>query len=529
VSAVLCRTCVWIVALCGIVSITSACDPFSSQADPGAGDEDGDGDGNADDGDGDADDGDGDADGDADSDGDADGDGDGPDKCPGPQGETDITFPMAVDGYFFVTGYSGDGETGNVVEGSCPQRGGEARGDCHSFTYAPGGAGWAAVFWQYPHDNWGGAPGRTIPEGATAISFYAWSEAGGEKVQFGAGLDGQDSFGVKTPELTMTTEPTRYTISLADVAVCDDVVSAFLWSAPAPSASMVLYVDDIVWEGVNGGDDDDDLPPLDPSWPAGPGAQGVSLRVRNHCAFPLFIGGTGKEATLSPARVRLGRGELHDYDVPKKWSAARVNAFGAEADSDPREKVELTLYRGGDGADHLSYNVTYVDWLGLPVEITSLGGACSAAEHTTGCSVREAEVRNGCPQSFLLSGNRCLSPRTYCTPSRQSEDYCHLLDEAIAACDACPAATTPEVYSCSGPYADEPRWCAALNRAMTHDPDNANAGAYYQSPPYNDYARWVHEVCPGIYAFPYDDWLSHGGYRDCSGGNEIRITFCPGG
>jgi hypothetical protein len=43
------------------------------------------------------------------------------------------------------------------------------------------------------------------------------------------------------------------------------------------------------------------------------------------------------------------------------------------------------------------------------------------------------------------------------------------------------------------------------------------------------YAKWVHEVCPGIYAFSYDDWLSHGGFRDCMDGSEVRITFCPGG
>jgi hypothetical protein len=437
---------------------------------------------------------------------------------------------MAVDDFYFVTGYSGDGEAGKVVEGSCSERAGDKRGNCHSFTYTAGSAGWAAVFWQYPHDNWGATPGRTIPEGAMSVSFYAWSQAGGEKVQFGVGLEGKDSFALKTPDITLGTEPKKYTISLADVAVCEDVVSAFLWSAPAPSGgSMVLYVDDITWEGENWGDDGDDLPPLDPSWPDGPDAQGVSLRVRNFCSFPLFIGGDGMEASLSPSRVRLGRGELHNYDVPKIWSAARVNAFGAEADSDPREKVELTLFHGGDGTDHLSYNVTYVDWLGLPVEITSLGGACNADQHTTGCSVPEANVRDGCPQSFLKSAGRCLSPRSYCQGSRLGEDYCHRFDDAIASCDGCPAGTTAEVYSCSGAYGDSPRMCAALNRGMTGDPDNADASAYYQSSPYNDYSRWVHEVCPGIYAFPYDDWLSHGGYRDCSGGNEIRITFCPGG
>jgi hypothetical protein len=70
--------------------------------------------------------------------------------------------------------------------------------------------------------------------------------------------------------------------------------------------------------------------------------------------------------------------------------------------------------------------------------------------------------------------------------------------------------------------------CAALNRGMTRDPDNANASLYYKNPPYNTYSKWVHDVCPDIYAFSYDDWQSHGGFRACSG-NELRITFCPSG
>jgi hypothetical protein len=63
---------------------------------------------------------------------------------------------------------------------------------------------------------------------------------------------------------------------------------------------------------------------------------------------------------------------------------------------------------------------------------------------------------------------------------------------------------------------------------MAHDPDNSNPSAYYKNPPYNEYAAWSHENCPGIYAFSYDDWNAQGGFRACQG-NELRVTFCPGG
>jgi hypothetical protein len=68
--------------------------------------------------------------------------------------------------------------------------------------------------------------------------------------------------------------------------------------------------------------------------------------------------------------------------------------------------------------------------------------------------------------------------------------------------------------------------CAALNRGMTNEPDSADGNAFYKRGPFNTYAKWVHEVCPDIYAFSYDDWLSHGGFRSCVG-DELRVTFCP--
>jgi hypothetical protein len=64
---------------------------------------------------------------------------------------------------------------------------------------------------------------------------------------------------------------------------------------------------------------------------------------------------------------------------------------------------------------------------------------------------------------------------------------------------------------------------------MTSDPDNPNGNLFYKTAPYNTYAKWIHQICPGIYAFSYDDWLSQGGFRDCAGGTEVRLTFCPSG
>ena len=102
-------------------------------------------------------------------------------------------------------------------------RAGSGRGLCHAFTYTPGSVGWAGVFWQYPADNWGTELGRPVPAGAKSVSFYAWSDAGGEVIQFGAGLQDHDAFAIVNPAVTLKSTPTRYTISLDGVDYAIDV------------------------------------------------------------------------------------------------------------------------------------------------------------------------------------------------------------------------------------------------------------------------------------------------------------------
>jgi hypothetical protein len=324
------------------------------------------------------------------------------------------------------------------------------------------------------------------------------------------------------------------------------VISAFLWTAAAAGSNPIaFYLDDLVWDGelVGGGDGDSggdgDNGGGDnggggggepaPDFPAGPGAAGVSLRVRNLCNFPLYIGGAGQGFTLSPDRKLLQKGEIANYDVPKTWVAARVNAFRNESEAEPRDKVELTLSIDGQGANHAAYNVTYVDWLGLPVEMSAIAESCAQGTSVVGCYAPVSEVLQGCPQGFLLSNDRCLSPRSYCLAGHQNEPYCRQLDQAIASCAECPKGTTTEAFACSGPFANEPRMCAALNRGTVDQPDNPDPSIRYKKPPFNDYSQWVHDVCPGIYAFPYDDRFDDGGFRDCKQAREVRITFCPGG
>jgi hypothetical protein len=276
------------------------------------------------------------------------------------------------------------------------------------------------------------------------------------------------------------------------------------------------------------------LPPFGPAPIDKPDT--VEVGVRNNCPFPIWIHAQGKQGALMPDYQELQHGDLVWYDAPKQWEAARVTAYGEAAHQDELDKVEMTFVENGDV---LNYNVTYVDWVTLPMEMISRGsGDCKKV----GCYVPQAAILSGCPDG-LLDGKRCLAARTYCLGGKNDDKpYCHALDAEVQRCattkPGCEGAAgnnTSNVYACDdffGQTMNAPKWCAALNRGMLDDPDNKDTTAYYQKPPYNTYSQWVHQACPGIYAFAYDDYppnAEESGFHACSGGKELEITFCPAG
>ena len=272
------------------------------------------------------------------------------------------------------------------------------------------------------------------------------------------------------------------------------------------------------------------LPPFGPAPVDKPDT--VEVGVRNNCPFPIWIHAQGKQATLMPDYKQLQKGDLIWYDAPKQWEAARITAYGDEAHKDELDKVEMTFVADNDV---LNYNVTYVDWVTLPMEMIARGtGDCKKV----GCYVPEAGVLAGCPDG-LLDGKRCQAARTYCFGGNNDDQpYCHALDAQVqscatqAGCEAAADDNTANAYACDKFFGTSPKWCAAVNRGMLDDPDNKDTKAYYQKAPYNTYSKWVHQVCPGIYAFAYDDYppnAEESGFHACNGGKELEITFCPAG
>jgi len=264
---------------------------------------------------------------------------------------------------------------------------------------------------------------------------------------------------------------------------------------------------------------------------------GLLVRVMNNCPFPLWIHGQGHDGgtgvnVLAPDDARLATGQSRDYDARQTFGSARVTAYRDGPRQNEIQFVEVHFANG-----QLGYNISYVDYLGLPVEADADCG-------TTACYARTDTVLAGCPAQ-LTEGDRCRAPGGYCAAHR-GEPLCTALDDAAAhalsqapcrddlarwrasghASD--PVGDTPSVYACSDFWASSPNCCAMVNRGVVDADDPFDACSFYRTDPHNEYARWVHDTCPGIYAFPYDDAGEHGGFHQCAT-RELRITWCPGG
>lgn len=269
-----------------------------------------------------------------------------------------------------------------------------------------------------------------------------------------------------------------------------------------------------------------------------PANGGVTIKVTNQCPFNIWIHAQGVQGVLQPDHAQISPKSSRSYTAPGLWQSGRVEAYVGGPNKDQLEKVEMTFDKTPQGEQALNYNITYVDWVGLPVQVSSIGtgGDCKPA----GCSRPVAQLLDGCPAG-LKEGNRCWSERSYClNPANAGKPICTKFESKIAECankyaDCRGAAgsKTPEVQACSGAFfSQNPKYCAAINRGMLDDPMNANIGLYYKKGPYNEYSKWVHDVCPGIYALAYDDFppaANESGYHSCTGGRQLDITFCPGG
>jgi hypothetical protein len=170
-----------------------------------------------------------------------------------------VPLPLVVSDFFSPDGYWGDGEKRGAValDKSCPARAPGATGDCYTITYTPGDRHFAGINWQYPHNNWGTAPGLRVAAGAGRITVQARGARGGEIVGLGAGQTNthnphDDGFNVGPFDVDLTTAWAPFTIPITgqSYAGTSGLVAAFILTLEAgdDERPQVLYLDDLRWQ-----------------------------------------------------------------------------------------------------------------------------------------------------------------------------------------------------------------------------------------------------------------------------------------
>lgn len=170
-----------------------------------------------------------------------------------------IPLPMVVSDFFSPDGFWGDGEKRGALDllRECPTRVAGASGDCYQIIYIPGAKRFAGINWQYPHNNWGFAPGRKVAAGATRITFSARGAKGGERVGFGAGQPDAsngfgDSFSLSQLSVELGKEWASYEVPFEGQTYqgSSDVIGAFIVSLTAgdDDQPLVIFVDDVKWQ-----------------------------------------------------------------------------------------------------------------------------------------------------------------------------------------------------------------------------------------------------------------------------------------
>lgn len=145
----------------------------------------------------------------------------------------------------------------------CTDRPAGAVGECYKVTWTPlqlaaDGGTWAGAYFQGPagEANWGTVAGPVIEQGATKISFNAWTEAGGSlDLEFFAGGIGDlgsayaDTFSTKV----LVTVGDDIAASAQEISLVGQpyemVIGGFGWALPVTTLEpVVFYIDNIVWE-----------------------------------------------------------------------------------------------------------------------------------------------------------------------------------------------------------------------------------------------------------------------------------------
>jgi hypothetical protein len=273
-----------------------------------------------------------------------------------------------------------------------------------------------------------------------------------------------------------------------------------------------------------------------PAWPPTQitAPKGLIFRFMNNCPMTLWVQAAGVPTGV----VQLATKEWKEYDLPN--INGRVSVYENAAPGQGGSYLINFIEMNARPNMALNYNISNVDWVGIPVEVDGIGTDKSCG--VTACYTPLAHMLDGCPPSLVDNTHHiCQAPKNYCAnQAHVAEPLCTALDQAGAAAimsdpkcsgggNITQAGTGWKIYGCAGWWASSPYCCAKVNRGYGGvGNDNTQNCNYYQTMPYSTYSKYAQTVCPMVYSFAYDDWNDQSGFHTCNKGTEMDITFCPG-
>ena len=333
-----------------------------------------------------------------------------------------------------------------------------------------------------------------------------------------------------------------------------------------------------------------------PYYPTSPSSTNAPLAV--NCSIPLGAPGSTTSATIphiAGGRIWFSIGSTLTFLLnpgPSGSSSAALVEPSPFNPSDPNINITWDFCEFTYNNDQLFTNITYVDFVSLPIALT-LTNSAGATQHVTGTAANgldtvvaglraqsNAEGNNAWASLVVPNpsgGNlRALSPSHAPDPSVFNGYYQSYVDAVYSKYTSTPLSvdtqasygtvsgtvnngvldfgaggtfakpSAADIFGCStGPFADTsgeraafvPRIAAGFNRSTLLADSTTPAASpseYYQTSPTNHYSRIVHaaNLDGRGYAFPYDDVTPSGG-QDQSGavfdGAPTLLTITVGG
>jgi hypothetical protein len=275
-----------------------------------------------------------------------------------------------------------------------------------------------------------------------------------------------------------------------------------------------------------------------------PCTQPPCIDVHNACPVPLWIHALATVPIDDGNVRRLAPGESWRYPALPPFGGGRLYAYYEEPAnkrdtvrlvSDKNQFVEMTVDQDpATSAWAQNYNISYVDYLSLPVSMKATGASCQ--ETVCGAAFGDWKAKlHECPTDLRNEHDgiaTCTGSFNYCmTPDGASTyDATHAYCTQMQAAHGFPGSTVYGGYFPDHPATEVQFWdgVAAWNRGtFAGDADESH---YYVHAPYNDYARWIHRGlgCANVYAFSTDDHQDKAGFVRCVA-PVLQVIWCPYG